>query len=217
MLKRKVIIKIEFFILLFICLQSCQSKEKQVVETSTTLDLKSKLEALFDNDQFYRKRFSEEFDKNGPSSPELDCLAELMNLADSINSAELELILNKHGWPSLEIIGPKGNEAIFLVLQHSDLHIQKKYLPLLNQAYNDNQIGGQQLALIRDRMSVRENGYQIYGTQLISRGSTGKYGLRPLLDTTIVDSLRSSLGLIPLEDYVSQWNMEENWFPKSSK
>jgi len=137
-----------------------------------------------------------------------------MHETDSVNIRKVGAILDEFCWPEIELIGRKGNNAIFLVIQHADLDFQKKYMPLVEQAYNENKIDGRHMTLLLDRMSVRENGYQIYGTQLRSLGSSPIYQLRPLLYPDKVDSLRAVMGLDSLHTYVSKYNMEKDWREK---
>lgn len=201
-----------FVILILI---SCQQPEKEVLKCDA--NLKTQLEAIFNSDQLHRQDFSDEFNKYGQGSSKLGSLYELIQKTDSINALKIDTILSECGWPDISLIGSKGNEAIFLVIQHADLAYQKKHLPTINQAYLESKLNGQKMALLRDRISVGENGHQIYGTQLQSRSDHGVYGLYPLLYPEKVDSLRLSMGLDSLSTYVSQWNMEDNWRKISSE
>jgi len=187
-------------------LTSCQNEKEN--EVSEEINLKVELEAIFDSDQYYRSEFSVEFAECGQDSDRLGELYKLSNEADSINSIKIDAILSEYGWPNLDEISRKGNEAIFLVIQHSNIFYQKKHLPLVYQAYLEGKIGGQQMALLKDRISVRENGYQVYGTQIKSVGNNGGYRLPPLQYPNKVDSLRETMQLEPLQDYLSQWNIQ---------
>lgn len=53
---------------------------------------------------------------------------------DARNIARLEEIIMHHGWPGKSLVGEEASEAAFVVLQHSNLTRQEKYLPLLKKA-----------------------------------------------------------------------------------
>ena len=185
-------------------LTNCQYEKQNNVPD--IINLSVELEAMFDNDQYYRKQFSNELAECGQNSDKLGEFYQLSEETDSINSIKVDAILSEYGWPNQDIISRKANEAIFLVIQHSSLNYQKKLLPLVNQAYFEGKIGGQQMALLKDRISVRESGYQIYGSQ-IENISTNEYSLYPLRYPNKIDSLRQIMGLEPLQDYLSRWNL----------
>lgn len=125
---------------------------------------------------------------------------------DSSNLKKVEKILNKFGWLSSKIVGSKANTALFLVIQHADLQTQLKYLPTLQEAVKLGNAQASHLALLQDRIAVRQNKKQIYGTQ-IGKDNTGKYYLLDLIEPSKVNKRRESVGLKPLEEYLKKWNI----------
>jgi hypothetical protein len=51
-------------------------------------------------------------------------------------------------------------------LQHSNIKNQEKYLPIIRQAYKNGEIDSGKLALLEDRVAIRQGKRQIYGTQV---------------------------------------------------
>jgi hypothetical protein len=63
------------------------------------------------------------------------------------------------------------------------------------------------LALLEDRVALREGRKQIYGSQIGTNKETGEYYVSPLDDPDNVDKRRAGMGLGPLAEYVKQWNI----------
>lgn len=176
--------------------------------------LNSELIAILDtvqaDDQKYRAEVDEIVNKYGPDSKEMKDLWKKLAVVDSINLLKVSKILDQHGWPGTETVGSKGATAIFLVIQHADLQTQEKYLPLLKEAVKKGRVSPTYQAYLEDRMQLRQNKKQIYGTQLEVDPKTGKNRLLPLLDPKNVDKRREAVGLGPLEEYLEQFGMVWN-------
>ena len=54
---------------------------------------------------------------------------------DSLNRVAVANILDKDGWP--KGLSDKANKAIWLVITHSDIDFQEKYLPLIESKANE--------------------------------------------------------------------------------
>lgn len=134
----------------------------------------------------------------------IDSLAVRVKETDSLNLLLVSEVLDKYGWLGIEQVGEKGNKALFIIIQHADLNpkVQKKYLPLLKSAVQEGKAQGQCLALLEDRISLRETGKQWYGTQVIVNYQTGEVSPHPLVAPEQVAMLRASQGLPPLSYYL---------------
>jgi hypothetical protein len=66
------------------------------------------------------------------------------------------------------------------------------------------------LALLEDRVALREGRKQRYGTQLKWDVRTNGYQLAPLEDPDHVDQRRQAVGLSPLAVYLAQWGLSWN-------
>ena len=186
---------VKISLLLFLAAIS-EALHGQAEHDSVNLLLKHKLETIYDLDQKYR----------------LTSDWKMVRKMDSINQKEIIQILDQHGWISEGIIGKKASAAIFLVIQHADLRIQEKYLPIMRTAVKSGAARITDLALLEDRVLMRQGRKQIYGSQVV-RNSEGNWIVYPIEDPTHVDKRRLEIGLLPIADYLNKlgvtWNLEE--------
>jgi hypothetical protein len=172
---------------------------------------KSVIEQLFkidELDQCYRIHFDEVINKYGNTSKEIHDLCNKMNHADSINCIQVKSIIKKYGWLGVNEIGFQCNTTLFMVIQHTDLKTQEEYLPILREAVKNGKANASSLALLEDRTAIRHGKKQIYGSQVGQNGKTLEYYILPLLDPDNVDKRRETVGLSPLSEYVSFWNIK---------
>lgn len=112
------------------------------------------------------------------------------------------------------------NGALFLVIQHADLTIQEKYLPLMRVAVANKKAKVTDLALLEDRVLMRQNKQQIYGSQ-VRKDSGGGWIVHPIEGPANVDKRRSEIGLEPIVKYLSRfgmvWNLEEHLRQQNEK
>jgi len=108
-----------------------------------------------------------------------------------------------------KIIGYQGNEALFLVIQHADLAMQIKYLPMMKEAVKKGDVPKSELALLEDRIRIAQGKKQIYGSQIGRNPQTGKYFVKPIIEPEKVNNRRAKVGLQPIEKYVKHWGI--NW------
>ena len=100
-----------------------------------------------------------------------------------------------------------GNSTLFLVIQHADIATQEHYLPMMREAVTNGDAFGSDLALLEDRVALRQGKRQIYGSQ-IGRENTGEFYVSPLDDPDHVDERRAAVGLEPLANYVANWDIK---------
>lgn len=67
---------------------------------------------------------------------------------------------------------------------------------------------GAHLALLQDRLDLNEGRKQSYGSQVMWSVANNKYFVLPIDDPDNVDSRRSDVGLPPLAEYLSVWEMK---------
>ena len=180
---------------------------KERLYPNLDLNLSEELDSVFDMDTKYRMQLLRVQAQLGPNSKEVKDLSELMDKADSLNVLKVSRILDEHGWLGPDIVGVNGNQALFLVVQHANLKIQEKYLPVLAEAVQKGKAQPSQLALLTDRIAVRNGKKQIFGSQIQLDPVTNKNGIFPLEDPEHVDERRAKVGLGPLADYVRQWGI----------
>ena len=191
-------------------LVAAMQKETDRIEANYDKPLQAELLAIFDEDQKYRKQISDIQKQYGHDSPEMQELWKIIAEKDSINLLKVGSILDKHGWVGPDKVGRQASQALFLVIQHADLATQQKYLPLVREAVKNKQLNGSSLALLEDRVALREGRKQFYGSQVDRDPDTNTYYVLPLEDPDNVDKRRAEVGLGPLADYVRRWNIEWN-------
>jgi hypothetical protein len=176
--------------------------------------LQAELVTIQDSDQKYRLQLDGAEKAHGIGSPEVKALWATISKCDRDDRAKVTAIIDQYGWIGPDLIGPTANMTLFLVIQHSDLPTQQKYLPMMREAVKANKATASTLALLEDRVALGEHRQQTYGSQ-IGRDGSGQYYVRPLVDPDHVDERRARVGLGPLADYVKQWDIV--WDPVAYK
>jgi len=166
------------------------------------------LDTIYTEDQKYRQQVEEIQQKYGRDSKEVQSHWKLINEKDSINLIKVRNILDKYGWPGTDVVGQQGSITVFLVIQHADLATQEKYLPLMREAVKNGKAQAGNLGLLEDRVALRQGKKQIYGSQIGWDPTSKKYYVSPLEDPDNVDERRAKIGLQPLSEYVSRWQIK---------
>jgi len=169
--------------------------------------LRDELQAIYDYDQAVRFSYIDATKEFGYEHPTVDSLMKEMIIADSVNLAKIERILDEHGWVSRDTVG-RANSAIFLVVQHSPLEVQQKYLPMAKEAMKKGDLRPSQMALLVDRVALREGRKQTYGSQISRDPETNESYVMPLENPETVDKRRAEVGLPPLSEYVARWSIK---------
>jgi hypothetical protein len=183
-------------------------QNKVKAEANLNKPLAGKLDSIYVEDQKYRQQISGIEKKYGWESKEMRDHWKIINEKDSINLIEVKSILDKYGWLGPDIVGEQGNSTLFLVIQHSDQATQEKYLPMMREAVKNGKAQGSSLALLEDRVALRQGKRQIYGSQIGRDPVSQIYYVSPLEDPDNVDKRRAAVGLQPLADYVSHWQIK---------
>ena len=181
-----------------------ENKEKS--EANLNKPLIAQLDSIYNEDQKYRLQSDEIEQKYGRDSKEIKELWKTIHIKDSVNLVKITALLDKYGWLGYDVIGNQGTSTLFLVIQHSDLKTQVKYLPLMREAVKNGNAAPSNLALLEDRVLMRQGKKQIYGSQ-IARNDKGEYYVFPMTDPDNIDKLRSEMGLQSIADYVKNWNI----------
>jgi hypothetical protein len=117
------------------------------------------------------------------------------------NAKILNNILDTIGYPTIDKVGIKANEAAWLIIQHSigQPALMKKCAALLKSAVRENKASPQNLAYLTDRIAVFEEKLQLYGTQF-DWDENGNLSPNPYDNLTKVNERRKSIGLNTLEE-----------------
>jgi hypothetical protein len=126
-------------------------------------------------------------------------------LNDTERTARLREIVAEHGWPTWDLVGKDGEEAAWVIAQHSDLdpEFQTEALELLREAVAAGQASPGNLAYLEDRVRAGRGEPQLYGTQTgCTRG--GKPAMPDIEDPAGLDERREEAGLPPYDRYLRQ-------------
>ncbi|WDO12440.1 hypothetical protein MH928_14045 [Flavobacterium sp. WW92] len=182
-------------------------------------------------DQRYRNQMEETIARFGSDSKESKALFKNMKTTDSLNLIQVEAIINKHGWLGSDKIGSQANTTLFMVIQHAELPAQIKYLPMMREAVKKGNARASSLALLEDRVALKQGKKQIYGSQISWNMKTNESFVAPLEDPDNVDLRRAEVGLPNLQAYLAEMDMkwdvenykkelpaiEETFFKKKNK
>ncbi len=181
---------------------------KDRAEANYDKPLVALLDSIHNEDQGLRQQIGEVEAQYGRDSREMKELWREMARKDSMNLIVVERILNERGWLGPDVVGPTGSSTLFLVIQHANLATQEKYLPMMREAVTNGKAKGSHLALLEDRVLIRNGKRQLYGSQIGLHKETGEHYVSPLEDPDHVDERRASVGLGPLADYINRWKMK---------
>lgn len=133
---------------------------------------------------------------------------EVVKAVDDANVPWLEHIIAEHGWPGADLVGEDGAHAAWLLAQHVPLHLQQRWLPLLQEAVVTGDATAVDLAYLDDRVRIREKRTQLHGTQWLVGGDQQR--LYPIEDSEQVNQRRAALHLPQLtdEDVANAWPAE---------
>ena len=165
------------------------------------------LDSIFERDQKYRYRRGKE--AQSASTERFNLHKKEILYTDSINVIAITGILDRYGWINKKRIGIIEGGTFFWVIQHADIATQEKYLPMLRQAVMEKSETVHHLTMMEDRVSLRKNKYQLYGTQLFYYPPKKRFYLFPVLDPENIIGRRQSVGLNPAsyEAYLKQFNL----------
>lgn len=198
---------------------SITKSNKEKIEANYDKKLVAILDTIFTDDQKYRDQLETIAEKYGWESKEADSMAndesfkEKLRKTDSVNTVRITSIIDNHGWLGADVVGEYGNSTFFAVIQHSDLKTQEKYLPIMREAVKNGKARADHLALLEDRVALKQGRKQIYGSQLGMDPVTKKTYVCPLEDPDNVDIRRAKVGLPPMQEYLDpagiKWDVEQ--------
>lgn len=170
--------------------------------------LVNQLDTILASDQDGRYQLDDLEEAYGLNSNEVKTLWRQINYQDSLNLIKVKAILNQYGWLGRDVLGAEANQTLFLVIQHADLGTQETYLPMMREAVAKANASGADLALLEDRVALRQGRKQIYGSQIGSYPNSNRCFVSPLEDPDNVDKRRASVNMRPLADYVAIWGIQ---------
>ena len=115
------------------------------------------------------------------------------------NSERLLTIIESHGWPSIDLVGLKGRDAAFVIVQQSTPLLQASLLPILKNEFEQGQLSGQKLASLIDNNLIKLGKKQRYGTQLAI--VNGQIVFNKIEDEKKLDQRRLKMNMMPMAQY----------------
>jgi len=170
--------------------------------------LKVQLDQIYVRDQMLRQLYRGAEEKFGKESDEMKYFWQLVSEQDSLNEIEVIKIIEEKGWVGKSLVGGQANMTLWLVIQHAPLETQEKYLPLLKKSVLKGESSGSHLALLEDRIQMRNGKPQTYGSQITTDKETGEQVVYEIREPEYVNQRRKEVGLGPIEDYVKRWGIE---------
>lgn len=183
---------------------------KAAKASGINLALMEEFEEIKRTDQVYRAQMREVSDKYGWQSPQMDSLWKLQSHADSINTAKISEVIDNYGYPGKSLVGPGQASTAFLVIQHAPLEVQEKYYDIIIKAADEGEVSWRSVALLVDRVKMRNGQKQIYGSQVNQDHETGEYYFFEIENPHQIDSIRATVGLGALQQYADNWNFKWN-------
>jgi hypothetical protein len=123
---------------------------------------------------------------------------------DERNRIRLKEMIDEFGFPTKNLVGKDGMEAVFYIIQHAngDKPWQKSQLKNIEEAVRRGDMEGQDYAYLYDRIKVNSKEKQLYGTQIAKVDPINKtVELAETEDIENLDKRRRQMGIMPIEMY----------------
>lgn len=118
----------------------------------------------------------------------------VIGAVDKENLAALMTMMPEEGWFYRSVWGEQAASAAFHIIQHSDLELWRRFVPVLEPLVATGEVDGQSYAMMYDRLAINEGRPQRYGSQMVCRA--GRWAIDTLEDPENVDERRRQMGMI---------------------
>jgi hypothetical protein len=179
-------------------------------------DIDSALCRIYESDQKIRAELVAEIQTPSQDMMAFISLKSKMDAVDAENQKYVSELLDEDGWD--DGFSSKAHEAVFLVIDHAGKEFSEKYFPLVQEKAAKGIIPQSKAAELEDRILMRDNKKQKYGTQAIHKNGDGyddAIYIWPVEDVEHVDERRASVGLPSMQEYIellkSTFNKEIIW------
>lgn len=168
----------------------------------------SLLSKAYDRDQAIRielARLGKAANTGGYTDSLVDSLVMLSEEMERIDSRNLRLVdsILRDGIPAG--LAEKSYDAIWIIIDHAPLDVQKKRLPMLKHAAKEGFISPNRMATLSDRIAMREGRRQRFGTQSYQTVVDGKPTLYiwPVRNARRLNVRRQQINTCTIEEYVA--------------
>ncbi|MEO6833761.1 MAG: DUF6624 domain-containing protein [Chitinophagaceae bacterium] len=169
---------------------------------------------LGNEDQHYRGQIETLTKEQLLDTLKIHALWVLQGAADERNQKMLSTEVAKKGWPKISVVGKDGAIKAFFIVQHSNLAMMKKYLPIIKKLCDQKEAIPEDYALLYDRVQTMQSKPQLYGSQVF-RQAGKNWEILPIADESGLAARRRKMGLEPMEEYVASWGIK--YIPKEDK
>ena len=190
--------KVFYSILTMLLLTACNS--------SNSTD-KLLAEVLY-KDQYVRLQMQEltkavNNDGNAELIDSLVVLSENIERIDKENIAVIDSLLQQ-GLP--KGLSEESYKTIWIVIDHASLEKQKQYLSIIEKMSSEGLIDFENYAILFDRIAMKQNHPQRYGSQSVQFGTPGNMHLYiwPVENAESLDSIRATVGMESILKYLEQ-------------
>lgn len=126
---------------------------------------------------------------------------------DQANQQALLAMVPPEGWFSISRYGREAAKAAFLIVQHGDQSLWRRFLPAIERMARAGEADGPAYALMYDRLALSEGRPQRFGSQMACHG--GRYAPeQPQEDPENLDRRRLELGMRPYAEYLKLFEGE---------
>lgn len=122
---------------------------------------------------------------------------------DEANQRALLAMLPPEGWFTISRYGAQASRAAFMIVQHSNPDLWRRFLPVLEPLAVKSEVAGDGVALMYDRLALSEGRKQRYGSQM--KCEAGRFVPLPIEDPAAVDRHRAALGMRPYAEYLANY------------
>lgn len=120
---------------------------------------------------------------------------------DEANQKALLAMLPPEGWFPSSKYGKEASRAAFLVVQHANADLWRRFVPILEPLAAKGEVEGGAYALMFDRLALSEGRKQRYGSQM--KCDDGKWVPLPTEEPDGLDQRRAAMGMAPYADYLA--------------
>lgn len=133
-----------------------------------------------------------------------------VRMIDEDNLVFLVEVIGRHGWLGSDLVEVDGASACWLIVQHSPMEYQQRWLPLMERAVLDGLARPADLVYLQDRVNMGLRRRQTHGSQSWGHSDT-TVKLWPVTDPASLNARRGAVDLPPLDEDViaNAWTADE--------
>ena len=133
-----------------------------------------------------------------------DSLHQQKDLIFEKNGKRAIQIFEKYGFPGYDLVGERGANDFWIIVQHFDKNIpfQEKVLEQMKMEVSKGNANNKKYAYLVDRVFKNKGAKQMYGTQ-VQYLDDFWIAPQPLQDSLNVNQRREKIGMESIEDYLN--------------